>query len=209
MFLPVWCFSKILISSDLSKVANHNYEVMTRKEWKGIIRNKALKFWKDPVWSKVISAGLLAVIPLLYAFIKSITSQISFTQALITIYNLKIRLVHFIGALLLYGIVKMLLRKVPSSISKKQTRLKELNHSASEERGILFKWQVSFGSDGEPFIWDLQASCCLHGNFPIRFMSGKCPHPDCRNNYEIIDFNIIKNHFESELVHRWDEIKKS
>jgi hypothetical protein len=53
---------------------------------------KSSDFWKDPVWSKVIAAGVIAVITALISLIKSLLNQTDFQSSLFSIWSVRIEL---------------------------------------------------------------------------------------------------------------------
>lgn len=65
--------------------------------------------WNDPVWSKVISAGIIAVLTILYSIGLSIFKEISFKEAILNILNFQIKIyVYFIisiSAILIYYLI--------------------------------------------------------------------------------------------------------
>jgi hypothetical protein len=65
--------------------------------------------WADPVWSKVISVGIITFITLIYTFFKTILADISFADAFINILNFEIKvyvyLIIFTCSILLYYII--------------------------------------------------------------------------------------------------------
>lgn len=78
------------------------------------------KLWYDPVWSKVIYAGILFVIGVLYSFFSTLFKNISFYDAFIqTInYSLKLYLIFIILVIgfLIYAIVYKIRKKRKSRI---------------------------------------------------------------------------------------------
>jgi len=165
------------------------------------------KVWKDPVWSQVIAFGILSLISLIIAKIKSITDNITFEQALNSLFELKVRLVYVIIALFIILIVLQLFKRNKSFYSRKQLKLRKFNKMTDENNGILFKWKVSFDFGNKPFISDLTFFCLKHGNVPIKFMNNRCPIPECENSEKIIDIPRTKNFIESRVLHYWEQIK--
>lgn len=60
-------------------------------KYKGIIR----QLWIDPVWSKVISAGIIALIVFLYSLLQTLLKDVSLTRVFIDTINYKIELWKF------------------------------------------------------------------------------------------------------------------
>jgi hypothetical protein len=163
------------------------------------------KIWKDPVWSKVIAAIIIAIISVVYAKIKSTVLNISFQVALKQLIDLKINIVYVICLFIGYLIICQLFKK-RGYYSRKQEQLRQFNKSHDTETGLLFRWTVYF--DGEtPFIDDLSMFCTKHGEVPVRFMENMCPIRECPNSYRPIDESALKNIIESDLIAHWDKIK--
>ncbi|MDP4209180.1 MAG: hypothetical protein Q8928_10240 [Bacteroidota bacterium] len=169
------------------------------------MKNFILKIWKDPVLSKVIAVGIVAIISLLYVKVISVIDKITFNTALNELLDLKIRVIYVLIVILIYLGIKMLLRKDKGRYSKKQLRLREFNQLKDSQTGILFRWGVYFHYNNGPFISDLTAFCTKHGTTPLRFIYNKCPVAGCENAKNSIDEYAIKNYIESELINKWDK----
>jgi hypothetical protein len=168
------------------------------------------KIWTDPVWSKVISVGIIGLLTLGYTKFLIVTEKVTFKEAFEKTLEIKIELVYIFLALVAYWILKYFHRKIfkkeKSSYSVKQQKLRLFNNNTDHNIGILFRWGVHFDYD-TPFISDLTAFCTKHGETPIRFISNRCPFNDCTNSHNRIDEYAIKNFIESDLIERWEKIK--
>jgi len=49
-----------------------------------------LKIWRDPVWSKLISAGIIALIGAIYVYVKSLIDQQAFLESLSSVAKTKL-----------------------------------------------------------------------------------------------------------------------
>lgn len=168
------------------------------------------KIWSDPVWSKVISVGIVGLITLGYTKFLSVTEDVTFREAFNQILEIKIALVYVLLALVAYWILAYIFRKLfkkeKAYYSTKQQKLRSFNKTIDPKTEILFRWGVYFDYD-TPFIADLTAFCTKHGEPPIRFMGHRCPSPDCPNSRQQINEHAVKNFIESELIDRWEKIK--
>ena len=162
------------------------------------------KIWKDPVWSKVIAVGIIALISLIYAKIKSVSDEISFVDALKSLLDIKISVVYAIGIIIAFLILRRLFKKKDGYYSAKQEKLRQFNKTTDPNTGIQFKWGVYFDYD-TPFIGDLTAFCTKHDGPPIRFMNDRCPIQGCENSNNRIDNYAVKNFIESDLIDRWEK----
>lgn len=68
------------------------------------------KIWKDSVGSNLIATGILAIISLIYSFVKSITETIDFKSALISFWTFKIQLWIVIFSLIIVLIIVRLIK---------------------------------------------------------------------------------------------------
>jgi hypothetical protein len=171
--------------------------------------------WKDPVWSKVISAGFLWLVALGYAYVKSLTDSISITQAVSQLSQPRVSVLQMLLGitivLFVYFIVKEIGKPVESKskssiYNDKQTALRKWNKVEYPNEGVLFRWQVFFDFSGNPFIDELDAYCTKHGSTPLRFIGNSCSVSDCLNSNRQIDFNATKNQVESELIDKWEKL---
>ncbi len=168
------------------------------------------KIWTDPVWSKVISVGIIGLLTLGYTKFLSVTENVTFKEAFEKILEIKIEVVYVFLAPVTYWILKYFYRKIfkkeKAYYSIKQQKLRSFNKTIDPSTGILFRWGVYFDYD-TPFISDLTAFCTKHGETPIRFISNRCPFNDCTNSHNRIDEYAVKNFIESDLIDRWEKIK--
>jgi len=165
------------------------------------------KIWTDPVWSKVISVGIIGIISLAYALIKSHSDNITVSQVYESLLQLKVKVIYLLGILLFFYIVKKLTKKKSKSYyTPKQQKLREFNKLRDPNTGIMFRWVVYFDYE-KPFISDLEAFCTKHEGAPMRFVRNCCPIYNCENSRQSIDFHMVTNHIESILIDEWDKIK--
>lgn len=168
------------------------------------------KIWTDPVWSKVISVGIIALLTIGYTKFLSVTEKVTFQEAFSKILEIKIAVVYVFLALVVYWLLKLLFKKIfkkeKSHYSTKQQKLRSFNKTSDPSTGILFRWGVYFDYN-TPFIADLTAFCTKHGETPIRFIHNRCPFNDCTNSHNRIDEHVVKNFIESDLIDRWEKIK--
>jgi hypothetical protein len=167
------------------------------------------KTWRDPVWSKVISVGIVALITFIYTWISSIFNNISIGQSFERVFNLKIRIVYLIAFWVLYNLTVKLIKNGNKNkySDKKRKALQAFNRIENKDLDIIFTWKVHF--DGEtPFIVNLTAFCTKHDGAPIRFINEKCPIGGCKNNSEErrLDMSLVENYIESQLIDHWNRL---
>lgn len=168
------------------------------------------KIWSDPVWSKVISIGIIGLLTLVYTKFLSVTEKVTFNEAVNKILEIKIEVIYVFLALVTYWVLKFAYRKIfkkeKAVYSSKQQKLRSCNKKTDSNTGILFKWGVFFDYD-TPFISDLTAYCTKHGETPIRFTGVSCPIKGCENSRHRLDKYAVKNLIESDLIDKWEKIK--
>ena len=171
--------------------------------------------WKDPVWSKVISAGFLWLLAIGYAYVKSITDSISIKQAVSQLSEPRISVLQILLGITIILFLYFVIREIAKPIESKgknsiyndrQTILRRLNKVEYPNDGVLFRWQVFFDFSGNPFIDELDAYCTKHGSIPLRFIGNACSVRDCSNSQRQVDFDATKNQLESELIDRWEKL---
>ena len=168
------------------------------------------KIWTDPVWSKVISVGIIGVLTLCYTKFLSVTEKLTFNEAFNKTLEIKVAVIYVFLAIVVYWVLKFIYRKIfkkeKAYYSAKQQKLRPFNKTTDPNTGILFRWGVYFDYD-TPFIADLTAFCTKHGETPIRFINNRCPFNDCANSHNRIDEYAVKNLIESDLIERWEKMK--
>jgi hypothetical protein len=166
---------------------------------------KFIQIWKDPVWSKVISFGIIAIISFVFALIKSKIEKTSIRQSINEILNFKISLIYILGVLLILYVIFFLFKRKKSKLSRAQYSIKKYNSETDEDRGIELKWDVEFLRNGKPYIENLKILCTKHGNIPLQFFNGKCPKEECENSKVEADYQKIHNHITSVLNYNWEK----
>lgn len=162
------------------------------------------KIWSDPVWSKVISAGIIAIISTITIQIYSYYSNVGFYVVLNHIINLSIPLKYLLILPIIYFIIKYL--KNNKNYSPKQNKLRKYNNDFDPDSELLFKWDVHFDNYKKPFISNLEVFCKKHGDTPMRMYGNKCMYKDCPNSKIEIDKLVLNNIIESDLIHKWDNM---
>lgn len=80
-----------------------------------IYESRLEKLWKDPVWSKVISAGIIFICTLIYSGVKSLSNKITFVEALENALNFKLEIYKFLILIICISIflyIYNLIRKI-------------------------------------------------------------------------------------------------
>lgn len=167
------------------------------------------KIWKDPVWSKVISAGILAVISLVFIWIKSLWENISFEESFYLIIEFKVKLIYVIAImvslLMIYYLVIKARKKEERFYTKRQKEFMK-NHSQLDfgPKGIIARFQTLIDEYDVPFIINLATYCKSHGKAPIKF-NKSCPLPECKNENITFSEEEMTNIIESVLLFEYDK----
>lgn len=169
------------------------------------------KIWKDSVGSKIISWLIIGILTLISVKVKSYYDEKTFSETLNFLMNYQVRLIHIImvliSILLLRWFYILIFKKEKSNYSKKQLQLREFNSMTDTQQGIRNEWTVWFGSNGKPFISDLEFFCTEHGDVPLRFYENNCSMRDCKNSRLNVNEDVIQNHIESLVINEWNKIK--
>jgi hypothetical protein len=171
-----------------------------------------IAIWKDPVGSKVISAGIIGLLIYLYALTLKLLSGISISNTIskIAFYEIKlwIILVAVFSLFLITVFIQKIKAKKPTEHERKIEKIKKFTETKDDIRNILFRWKVGF-YQGMPCIYNLNPFCKNHGNIPIKYIGTQCPHITCTNSRNPLDLEKTKNHIESILIQYWNDIEKS
>lgn len=169
------------------------------------------KIWKDSVGSKVIAWLIIGILTFIGVKVKSYYDEKSFSETLNLLMDYQVKLIHIIIALVsilfLRWIYKLIFKKEKNYYSKKQRQLKEFNTMTDTQQGIRNEWTVWFGSNGKPFISDLEFFCTEHGDAPLRFYGNNCSMNGCKNSRLNINEHALKNYIESLVINEWNKIK--
>lgn len=146
------------------------------------------KIWGDSIdWEKVKSIKIG----------EFLTAQVSTYQILI----------FLVFTVTIFTIGRKLIDKKSHFYSKKQRKLKEFNKTEIQQEGIILRWGVFFDFD-KPYIADLTTFCTRHEGPPLRYIHDRCPVEGCVNSRNIFNEYALKNAIESELIDKWEKIKK-
>ena len=116
-------------------------------------------------------------------------------------------LIFIVLAFIFYFVGVLLHNRAKTRDARKQRTLMKYKRFDMLQKGIMFRWRVSFNPDKEPFIEDLQAFCTKHKP-PVRLLDNVCPVGGCENNKVEIDVPKTRNVIESNLIHRWEQLNK-
>jgi len=167
------------------------------------MKKKFISVWKDPVWSKVISAAILGLV----VYIWSLVEGISFEEKIVQIYNIKISIIYVVILTFLILIVVSLYNffTKPKTTLSRTAKLRKFNKFKYININILVRWRVGMGVGSVPYIDNVDLFCSLH-NPPIKLMYGVCPVDNCTNNQLELSLKSVENDIESRVREEWDKI---
>ncbi|WP_163397471.1 hypothetical protein [Flavobacterium fluviatile] len=154
-------------------------------KWIGKIK----EYWKDPVWSKVIAAGIIFILGTIYAIIQSIVSKISFLDIPESIYGIIKKVITLpLWILLLFSAAFLIFTLKPIvSFSKelidkirkpKIVNQKEKIPNATENSTVLFSYRMAKAFPGvRDLVWfnepcEAKKRLLLLLTKPLRFKNG-------------------------------------
>jgi len=113
------------------------------------------RIWKDPVWSKVIAYGIIALISATIIWIKSIIDETSLIETLKNLITLKVPLIYIIIGLILLVIIRTILNK------KGKTTLPDfIQYKKDFFEGIEWRWIWRWSNVTASWnIYDLKPCC--------------------------------------------------
>lgn|GEM_PF-1367358 len=88
-------------------------------------------------------------------------------------------------------------------------KLKSLNHLIDDEKHVKVTWNVGIGTicNHDPFAYNIQFFCLLHGELPLRMQNGCCQDSTCPNCSLDINERYVKNYIESLLLKEQQDLK--
>jgi hypothetical protein len=161
------------------------------------------RVWKDPVWSKVIAAGIIAVASLLIVLLKSVVDKIPFQSTLKGFFDGKIRILWVVAGILLFLILRSIYQNNSLKWKKRQF-VKSVKKLENHDLHILYKFTIEFEGD-YPTIENLKIFCTLHEDLPLGFIDFKCPIYNCNNSRQALDEVRLINFLESILLDMWEK----
>lgn len=172
------------------------------------------KIWTDPVWSKVISVGIIGIFSyigfLFGKYFLSESQKIFLIESFEEVLKLKISVIYviaiFIANWIFFWLFKKHFKRGKPLYNSKQLKFMEYNSLTQPELGLLFKWVVYFDNE-TPSVANLTGYCTKHGETPLRLIESRCTMPDCATARRPIDYNVVKNILESEMIHKWEKLK--
>lgn len=118
-----------------------------------------------------------------------------------------LNIIFFIVLLVtVYFIAYLLLSKRKNAAINK---LKSFRSYVNHEHHYEVTWDVGIGTirDRNPFAYNIQFFCLLHGDLPLRMQNGCCQDATCSNSSLHINEREVKNYVESILLKIQQDLK--
>jgi len=176
------------------------------------------KIWKDPVWSKVISAGIIGLIGFIYVIIKSSISELSFKDSFINIINSEIPLylvVIIIVGLLLFQVLYAFLTGKINILSREEKYLNNKMNAICRQNAkfpffdlnIIARYSVGFNKiKGIPVVYDVSLFCSNH-NPPLKIFEDKCyASRECEYEDNVLYADEAQSIIESHILQEWEDL---
>ncbi len=171
----------------------------------------AKKVWKDSVGSKIISIGLIALIPLIYGLIK----DIPYGQVWEKIYNIEIRLFYVVLVLIIGYFINRQLKRSRKKLEELKTNAIIKPTYVEDVFGAnKTKWAWDYSWDSRMNHWaivrltPLCSDCGTKTDIVERFDGFKAECSKCRldGNGYVDSLKEYLEDVEKEIIRRYDKI---
>ncbi|RXR35325.1 hypothetical protein EQG68_00065 [Flavobacterium piscinae] len=174
------------------------------------MKKTLLSIWKDPVWSKVISVAIIAIVGGIYTAYNWGRAKNFLKEQYNNFINLNVPLYYIILFILILGLFIWVLSKL--NITKVKTKK---DHFIGDDYrytfgdvNILCRYSVGVSNyTGKPFIFNLKVYCNKHTP-ALELNEGYCSVRDCSNDKVYIDLFKVEKILEADIIHRWEEYDK-
>ena len=170
-----------------------------------------LKIWRDPVLSKVISVGVLGVIGTIYALLESAMNNSSFTESVIDVLTIQIKLWHILVGIIVFVIfysIRTLCRIKTTTNREGVLQYNFLDECETNLKGYIWRWTWSKIENTSKYkITDLHPLCpnCKGElTIPVVFSNYECG----KCNYEVEtqyvpSTSVVKKQIVSDLRNKY------
>jgi hypothetical protein len=173
------------------------------------------KVWSDPVWSKVISAVILAVGGFIITVIYSATTKLPLEQSIKYLWQYKIELgttiVGIILILLVLAIIQKIAEKSPTKSEKMASKFHQKYKKFDEPTlPITYRFNAYISTlTNFPFISELRVYCTNHnGRESLMTSYNGCPDQNCTNHRQTFSESLLKSQIETDLLKEWENMNK-
>ena len=169
--------------------------------------------WKDPVWSKVISAIIISAGAFLISFIYGQITDLTIKESFVDLWNYKILLgptiIILILMFLIVSIIKLIRRKKPYQSSKLEDIFhKKYNKYIDSENKITYRFNAYVSSYNKfPFVSELRVYCNNHEPESLMKPNSGCNRHNCIHFNKGYNETGLKQEIETYLLNEWEKMK--
>ncbi len=171
------------------------------------------KIWSDPVWSKVISAIIIAIGGFIISVIYSVITELTLEQSIKYLWNYKIELGPTISivfmVLFIFAIIQKFVKKNPSKREKLETKFHEKFRKFEDSlEPITYRFNAYISNyTNFPFISELRVYCTAHdGRERLMNTYDGCPDRNCINHKKTYSERLLINDIETNLLKIWENM---
>jgi len=169
--------------------------------------------WKDPVWSKVISAIIITVGGFIISLIYSLITDLTIKESILYIWNLKVTLgltlIIIFLFILLISIIKTARSRKPTKIESLETQFhNKYNKIIDDKNNLTYRFNTYVSSiDKFPFISELRVYCNNHDTEVLITEYQGCNRPGCNRFGKGYSKSLLKQEIETYLLGEWEKMK--
>jgi hypothetical protein len=173
------------------------------------------KIWSDSVWSKVISAVILAVGGFIIIVIYSAITKLSLEQSIEYLWQYKIELGPTIIGIILILLVLAIIKKIAEISPSKRDKMASKFHQKYKKFDehilpITYRFNAYIKSlTNFPFISELLVYCTDHNGIESLMTSyNGCPDRNSTNHRKTFSESLLKSQIETDLLKQWENTTK-
>ncbi|QOG04820.1 hypothetical protein [Flavobacterium sp. MDT1-60] len=169
--------------------------------------------WKDPVWSKVISAIIISVGAFFISFTYSQLTDLTIKESFLVLWNYKILLgptiIILILLYLIVSIIKSIRRRKPNNSNKLENIFhKKYSKYVDSENKVTYRFNAYISSYNKfPFISELRVYCNNHNPEALMKPYSGCNRQGCIHLNKGYNETELKQEIETYLLNEWEKMK--
>lgn len=155
------------------------------------MNEKIKNIWKDPVWSKVIAAAIIAVAGALYSLVKSwLNENVSLEEAFKIVFSFQVNLWLAIAVVIMVLIIVGVIKKIKTNKQRVPVPPFVNDFTRGMYQNQVWKWRWVWSPTHKfYYVTDLNIECpnCHDGVLDLEHMNYRCPK--CNASYEFAWIN--------------------
>ncbi len=171
------------------------------------------KMWKDPVWSKVISALIITVGGFIISLLYSLITDRTVKESILYLWNIKVALGPLIIISFLLAILTSIIKKVRTKGRTEIQSLESIFHEkytkiVDNENNLTYRFSAYVGASNKfPYISELRVYCNNHDMEVLLTQYQGCNRPGCKHFGKGYNESILKQNIETYLLGVWEKMK--